>query len=244
MDIRKIISGGEVLYKQKIGLIGGFGAYATLDFYERFLKKFASDCERNYPHIYMDNNYTMPSRTRALLCGDNYKEIVDEICSSIQLMIDVNVDYIILICGTAHAFLPDIFIKIPEARNRIINIIECVKKTLNRKNIRKVLVVAAEGTLQNGVYEKKLDGIECIVPQKEDYSQIRTFIEAVKQNKVDDNIAIQWYSFLDKFGCDNVLLGCTELPVLVDSIDEKWKGKFNYFDPLEEVLDELKERLS
>lgn len=28
------------MYKQTIGIIGGFGAYATLDFYERFLNKF------------------------------------------------------------------------------------------------------------------------------------------------------------------------------------------------------------
>ena len=65
------------MYKQTVGIIGGFGAYATLDFYDRFLTKFKSDCERDYPHIYMDNNYTMPSRTKALLYGDDYYHFPD-----------------------------------------------------------------------------------------------------------------------------------------------------------------------
>lgn len=40
-------------YKESVGIIGGFGAYATLDFYRRFLEKFNCECERDYPHIYI-----------------------------------------------------------------------------------------------------------------------------------------------------------------------------------------------
>lgn len=31
--------------------MGGFGAYATLGFYQRILEEFVSNSERNYPHI-------------------------------------------------------------------------------------------------------------------------------------------------------------------------------------------------
>ena len=48
------------MYREKVGIIGGFGAYATLNFYKRLLEEFASESERNYPHIIMDNNFTMP----------------------------------------------------------------------------------------------------------------------------------------------------------------------------------------
>lgn len=57
------------MYHQSLGIIGGFGGYATLGFFQRILEAFASDSERNYPHIYMDNDFTMPSRTKALLEG-------------------------------------------------------------------------------------------------------------------------------------------------------------------------------
>ena len=42
------------MYREKVGIIGGFGAYATLNFYKRLLEEFASESERNYPHIIMD----------------------------------------------------------------------------------------------------------------------------------------------------------------------------------------------
>lgn len=231
------------MYKQSIGIIGGFGAYATLDFYKRFLEKFSSDCERNYPHIYMDNNYTMPSRTRALLYGDDYEKIVEDICDSVQYMLEKNVDYIVLVCGTAHAFLPKVYDKLPQAQDKILNIIDCLKKKLFNENVKKILVVAAEGTLKKRIYESELGGLSCISPLEEDYAQIRSFIEAVKQNRIDEKVVKEWFSFLEKFQCDNVLLGCTELPVLVKSIHEnykKYEKTFNYFDPLEEVLDVLK----
>ena len=34
------------MYKESIGIIGGFGAYATLNFYKRLLEEFASDSEK------------------------------------------------------------------------------------------------------------------------------------------------------------------------------------------------------
>lgn len=74
------------MYDKKIGVIGGFGAYATLGFYRRILEEFASESERNYPHIIMDNNFTMPSRTRALLYGDDYELIVRSISNSLKNM--------------------------------------------------------------------------------------------------------------------------------------------------------------
>lgn len=235
------------MYKETLGIIGGFGAYATLDFYKRFLEKFESDCERNYPHIYMDNNYTMPSRTRALLYGDDYDEIVEKICKSVQCMLDSGVDYIVMVCGTAHAFLSDIYKKIPEANGKIINIIDCLKKELNKNQVKRIFLVAAEGTLKKKVYQSWLGDIECVCPSEKFYHDIRLFIEAVKQNRIDNTIAEKWYVFLEKFGCTNIILGCTELPVLVKSIEKNYKYiyckydlKFKYFDPLESVLSELK----
>lgn len=54
---------------KRIGIIGGFGAYATLDFYKRLLDSFEVTSERDYPDMIIDNVYSMPSRTRALLTG-------------------------------------------------------------------------------------------------------------------------------------------------------------------------------
>lgn len=62
---------------KRIGIIGGFGAYATLDFYGRLLDSFEVASERDYPNMIIDNVYSMPSRTRALLTGgDRVKSLI------------------------------------------------------------------------------------------------------------------------------------------------------------------------
>lgn len=215
------------MYREKVGIIGGFGAYATLNFYKRLLEEFASESERNYPHIIMDNNFTMPSRTRALLYGEAYDEVVDGISDSIQLMMQNDVGKIILACGTAHYFLNDVYKKIPEAKEKIVDIINIMGEELKLKDEGEVLVIAAEGALQKKLYQTRLKkyGIKCVNPDEEDFIDIRYFIECVKRNELNEDLVHQFGNFLDKFGKRNVVLGCTEFPVLVEYIDKCQKQR-------------------
>lgn len=234
------------MYKESIGIVGGFGAYATLGFYQRLLEEFASDCERNYPHIYMDNDFTMPSRTRALLYGEGYLEIVNMITESLKKMCLWGVDYIILVCGTAHAFLPDVYKLVPDAKNRVLNLIEILGNYMDEVGCYEALIVAAEGTLKNKIYESAVgEKIKLINPGETNYREIRYFIEAVKRNQIDKETYNRWTAFLEKMKCKNVVLGCTEFPMLIDRLrkfdTKNWMSTFTFFDPLEIVLQELKQ---
>ena len=111
------------MYREKIGIVGGFGAYATLNFYQRILESFASDSERNYPHIIMDNNFTMPSRTRALLYDECYDEVVQGIADSLRMLSEQGADRMILVCGTAHYFLEDVYKIIPQVQQKVMDMI-------------------------------------------------------------------------------------------------------------------------
>ena len=237
---------GEKMYNQKIGIVGGFGAYATLGFFESILKEFATDCERNYPHIIMDNNFTMPSRTRALLTGEDYEFVVREMAESFRKMCDYNVDYIILPCGTAHAFLDDVYYHVPEAKNKVLNLVEVAAKELEKIGVKNILVIAAEGTMKQKIYSPSFGkcGIECSYPKEEDYFAVRSFIECVKRNACNKDSAISFLEFLKKYNRKDILLGCTEFPVFINyisSLDEKEElDNYAFWNPLEMVLKELK----
>ncbi len=235
------------MYSKSIGIIGGFGAYATLNFFKRILEEFASDNERNYPHIYMDNDFTMPSRTRALLYGEHYDEVVQLIANSLRKMCLLGADYIVLVCGTAHAFLPEACKLVPEAKERIINIIDLLGRKLEESNCTNALIIAAEGTLHKRVYESFLSNkVGLTNPGEDNYAEIRFFIEAVKKNNIGKETFERWIDFLNKFENDTILLGCTEFPVLIDRLrayDKDGKlDNYQFYDPLELVLNELKHR--
>ncbi|RHG28625.1 aspartate/glutamate racemase family protein [Roseburia intestinalis] len=236
------------MYSEKIGIIGGFGAYAGLDFYKRLLECFSTGNERDYPHVIMDNNFTMPSRTRALLYDECVDEIVKDIADSVRLMLSNEVDKIVLVCGTAHYFLEQVYELLPEAREHIVDIIDCLGERLQKEGITECFVIAAEGALKKELYKKRLKeyGVKCIVPEEDEYGQIRCFIEAVKRHSLEEDTVAQFLSFLKKYACHHIVLGCTEFPVLVDyikNIRKKELEPYFFYDPLEEVIINLKRDL-
>lgn len=232
------------MYQQSIGIIGGFGAYATLGFYQNLLTAFASDSERNYPHIYMDNDFTMPSRTRALLYGDDYDEVVRMIAASMKKLETLGADHFVMVCGTAHAFLPDVYRIFPEAKKKVLNIIEILRDSMESESIPKTLVIAAEGALKQRVYPEYLKLLECINPPEEYYDEIRYFIECVKKNSLAEETFQRFGKFLSQFGCRDVILGCTEFPILVEALGNSRYAEaiadYCFWDPLLLTIQRLK----
>ena len=229
-----------------IGIIGGFGAFATLDFLSRFFIRFRSDCERNYPRIVMDNNFKMPSRTRCLLNGSGREEIVQAMAQSMRLMLRENVEKIILVCGAAHCFLEDVFQVVPEAEPRVIHMVDTLGAELQSAQVHDVTVLAAEGTLAKNLYGLRLANfdIDCTSPTEKQYPTLRLFIEAVKQNNVNEEILLRLVDFLSGFPSSNVILGCTEFPVIVRQLRQhpelsKEIRRYCFWDPLESILNSL-----
>lgn len=236
------------MYRETVGIIGGFGAYATLDFYKRLLQEFASDNERNYPHMILDNDFTMPSRTRALLYDEAYEEVVKAISESIDMMLQRNVSKIVLVCGTAHYFLPDVYRILPEARDRVVNMIDALGEELQERKISNVLVIAAEGALKKDLYKNELEQYEIDVeqPGESEYKEIRYFIESVKQNRLCEETVDRFKGYIKSKRIENVILGCTEFPVLlkyVKDTDTNGLDGYRFWDPLEIVISCLRKIL-
>lgn len=238
------------LYSDILGIVGGFGAYATLEFYRELLEEFATDCDRNYPHMIFDNNFTLPSRTLALLYGKNREEVVQGIADSIKNLLSLKCSYVVLVCGTAHGFLKEVYEIIPEAEKKIINIIDITGKKLLEENIKNVSIIAAEGMLYTDIYGKHFSkiGITSESPDESFYPVIRSFMEAVKQNRITKQTIKEFLSFLDHFNSNNIILGCTEFPVLIKYImdngsdnDIHYLTRYNFLNPMNLTIKYLKE---
>ena len=239
------------MYTETIGIVGGFGGFATLDFLRRLLETFATGYERDYPRIVMDNNFTMPSRTRSLLYDENYEEITYLIAKSIKNLISIGADKIVLPCGTSHWFLERVYQLAPEVQDKVVDIIQVTGEKLKSEEIHSCYVLAAEGSMKKKLFDKKLldFGISVKSPVEQDWPTVRFFIEATKQNQITPSVKKQFEKFvLERVGKEqqdmnhplHVILGCTELPPLVDvhsCSSIKWE------DPLENVLKYLKQNL-
>ena len=109
-------------------------------------------------------------------------------------------------------------------------------------------LIAAEGALKKRGYNSYFEerGIETILPAEKDYQTIRSFIEAVKQNKIDRSIGTSFIDFLNSYNTDCIILGCTEFPALISALTEyedikEALGRFRFINPLQQTIETLKQ---
>ena len=224
-----------------IGVLGGMGTYATVHFFQQYADVFEAEKEFDRPRIIIDNRCTMPSRVRAFLYNEKVDKLVNEMTDSLQNLVDSGCTHVVLACNTSHLFLPEIYQKVPSLENKVINIIKQCVSTIQNDGVKEVYLLGSEGTIDSCVYQNVLGkcGIKCIVPKKEEYSLIRECIEAVKQNKYNENTKKIFVELVNRH--DTCILGCTELPILYDKYKSDIAKSKKIYDPLLLVLKRLKE---
>ncbi|MDD2559802.1 MAG: amino acid racemase [Acholeplasmataceae bacterium] len=228
MDIRKDV----------IGIVGGMGSYATLNIFKRILDAFEANKEWDRPRIIIDNYATLPSRSRALLYNEQYDVVLNGLSNSVKNLIHAGANIIILGSNTGHLFLEEIYKKVPESRGLIVNFIELLGKDVKKENIKEVLLLGTEATVDFNIYKNHLSGIKVLTPSEEKVKEINYFIEVVKQNIIKDEDITNFKQLLISFKADNIILGCTELPVLYEKKVENIN--INVFDPINSFINYLK----
>lgn len=226
-----------------VGIVGGMGSYATVDFFKRLVDAIPAEKEWDRPRVIIDNKCTMPSRVRALLYGEKRGELVAELSDSVRHMMDMGACRIVFACNTSHCFIPDVIANIPESRDVILHIIDALGRDLAGRGVSSVGLVATEGTIDSGIYSETFEpyGIHVTAPTEAEYSQLRAYIEAVKQNAIDDSICRSFIDFTDRFGEDAVILGCTELPILYQACTARGMlPAKTMYDPLQTAIDIIK----
>lgn len=228
-----------------IGIMGGFGSYATLNFFEQVLDSFPAEKEWERPRVLIDNYCTLPSRVRCILYGERKPEIVEGMSNSIRNLINAGAKKIIITCNTAHYFLDDVYDNVPESKGVIINIIEELAIKLNEDNVSEVSLIASEGTLISNLYQNTFEkyGIKVNAPGEDDFPKLRDFIEVVKQNKpIDSDVKRKFINLIKEQKNDTVVLGCTEFPVIYKYVKNEIKSEnISIYDPLDVAILKIKE---
>lgn len=230
------------MYSDVIGVLGGMGSYATLHFFEALLKAFPAQKEWDRPRILIDNRCTMPSRVLAVLEGVKYDQLVEELTDSVQSLLQSGATKIILACNTSHCFLDDIYRNVPEAKGKIVSIIEACRNEIAAAGEKEVFLIASEGTIQSGVFANELKSYGIIVrsPENEQYLMQRELIEAVKQDCITDETIQKFIELVKSFSGDALILGCTEFPVLFSKVQKNTFENIRIYDPLLCAVEVLK----
>ena len=213
--------------KKSIGIIGGMGPMATCDLMKKIIENTEADCDQDHIRMYMDNNTNIPDRTAAILAGgQDPRPALTESAAKLQTM---GADLLIMPCNTAHFFIEDVrkVVDIP-----VLNMQQETAKKLQEDGISCVAVLATDGTVQSGLYDRALKeaGITPVYPdedqQKLVMSVIYDYVKAGKTYTAVENIHSMVMHLQEK-GAQGLILGCTELPIAF----APWETAIPTFDP-------------
>lgn len=200
--------------KKIIGVIGGLGPLATAHFMELVTQM--TDAKRDQENVDMIvyNFPSIPDRTGYIL-GSNLKSPFPGLKSVGHALVRLKVSCIAIPCVTAHYFHKELqeSITVP-----IINGVAETVNLLKNQGVKKVGIMATDGTIRSGLLSRELDlaGIISVIPSLQRQEDVMHLIyENVKAGKPAD---MQRFRRVQRelFACgaEIILLGCTELSIV------------------------------
>lgn len=198
--------------RKVIGVIGGMGPMATVDLFKKIVEKTDANCDNEHLHIIIDNSPDIPDRTACILQGSD--EPARFMSESAQRLEKMGADLLIIPCNTAHFFHDEVSAAcgIP-----ILHMPEETARAAFEAGIRCAGLLATDGTVQSGIYDKVFEkyGIELIKPDSEGQKKLMHMTyDEVKAGKPADTAALDGVlDDMEAQGCEVFILGCTELPI-------------------------------
>ncbi len=215
-----------------IGILGGMGTQAGLDFCNKLAVLNRGKIDQDYPLFLLYNKSDIPGRPESIgvqtanltnkkinsISKKKYLLVLKSLLKGCSVLQKNKCKFIVMPCNTAHYWYDDLIKKIK------IPIINMPKEVFNqtKKNCKKssrIGLLATEGTLKTGVYNKFFDkDYNLIFPPKT--LQKKCVNKAIKFVKMGNVKAAARYikpsiNYLLKQNCKKIILGCTELPIAI-----------------------------
>jgi aspartate racemase len=198
-----------------VGVIGGMGPEATVDFMRRLIAATPARDDADHLHVLVDNNPKIPSRIAALIEGTG-EDPTPVLCAMARGLQAQGADFLVMPCNTAHYYLPAI------ARSVTIPALDMVDLSIQKlaaAGPRRIGVLASPAVRLVGLYQARLEqaGLQAIFPSPQDEATLLEVIKAVKAGRLDDSHRQDYArvarNLLDA-GADALLVACTEFSVI------------------------------
>jgi len=233
-----------------IGILGGMGTQAGLDFCNKLAIQYRGRIDQDYPLFYLYNKSNIPGRPESIgkttgVLSDKsknisskrkYEKVLKSLVDGCKKLEKSKCKFIVIPCNTAHYWYQDLQKKIK------IPIINMPKEVFNhtKKNCKKnskIGLLATEGTLKTKVYDKIFNNdYELFFPNNDLQKRcVNKAIKYVKMGKVKQasKVIQPAINFLIKNKCKRIILGCTELPIAIFAFKsiETVKSSKIFLDP-------------
>ncbi|MNG74917.1 Aspartate racemase [compost metagenome] len=209
----------------KLGIVGGVGPAATVDFMGKVVKHTPAGRDQDHIKMLVEQNPQIPDRTANLLHQQADPTVA--LYSTCKRLECEGAKAIAIPCNTAHAYVERIqeHLQIPIV-NMLSETIDYIRERYGAD--RQVGLLATSGTLQSGVYHSAAAraGLELLVPDASEQARVMRAIYGelgVKAGHVSgqckEDLLSAAANLLEQ-GATVLILGCTELPLILPQADD------------------------
>ncbi|CAM4215143.1 aspartate/glutamate racemase family protein [Vibrio agarivorans] len=246
--------------KVRFGVIGNMGPEADALFQDIVAKmeiEHGALKDQDHMGMIVVKNPDIPDRSEAI--NEGGKDPVPEMVKSAKLLEQVNVQFAVMTCNTAHYFRERVQAKTD------VYIVDMLKTTVDRikaENPESVVgILCTNGTYNSGIYDTYLQQENLVFVKPDSYAQEHYVHSAIYGETTGEKTAcgqairetngIKSGEFernaellskaIERFqtqGVTSVILGCTELPLVRNILQQKFPD-IQFIDPMEAVADRV-----
>lgn len=203
---------------KKIGIVGGLGPEATVDYYKEIINAFKDETtELNYPEIII-YSVTM-SEFVGLMREKRYKRAADLLLEKIVRLKRAGADFAAVSANTPHMLFDVITARSPLP---LVSIVEATCMETIRRGFRRPGLFGTGFTMDSSFYPDlfRRNGLEVIMPDESDKKIIdhKVFSE-IEIGIFKDETRQLMIRIMEKMKqeqlIDSLILGCTEFPLIL-----------------------------
>ena len=216
-----------------IGILGGMGTQAGLDFCNKLAKLNKGKLDQDYPMFILYNKSNTPKRPENL---NKYYNVLNALVDGCKVLQKNKCKFIVIPCNTAHYWHKDIQKKITIPLLSMPKEVYLFTNRICKKN-SKIGILCTEATLKTSIYNNFFDkNFKLISPElKLQKNSVNKAIKFVKMGRIKEaeKALKPAVNYLIKRKCKKIILGCTELPIAIFAYKSFKKAKESkiFIDP-------------
>ncbi|MFX1495023.1 MAG: aspartate/glutamate racemase family protein [Promethearchaeota archaeon] len=206
----------------RVGLLGGMSYESTLKYYQLFLEKYYEK-EHNYSYpevIIFSLNF---QKVIDYELGNEKEKYIQYLMEGINSLENAGADFIFMAANSPHVVYEDL-------KNRanvpILSIVKATAEKAKREYMRKLLLLGIKFTMKSTFYQEefKAYGMKVITPLDKEQDKIDKIIfDELVIGILNSESKQRLLDIISNYEVDGVILGCTELPLILKQKDTKIK---------------------
>ena len=203
---------------KKVGILGGMSYESTIKYYDLLLQKYYEKYQDyHYPEVLI---FSLDFQ-KVIDCelGDDENIYVNYLMEGINSLQNGGSDFIVMAANSPHAVYDKLILK---SKVPILSIVEATAQKAKKNNLKNLLLLGIKFTMQSSFYKDTFAKLKMKVktPVESEQDVINKIIfDELVIGKFTVESRDSLLKIINSYDVDGVILGCTELPLILHQND-------------------------